>query len=388
MKLTVLMLAAGCVLISIQSNGFCSDPLNLGPEELVQAGEPPEDIWVFGYSVPSFVDWNNDNLKDLVVGEGGGGFSAFVRVYPNVGTESSPVFTDSFYAQSNGSNLTHYWSDCNCGCLGLFPRVVYWDVDNRKDLIVGTADGYVKLFLNIGTDSDPNFDGGALLQVGPSDAKEDVNVGLRATPCIVDWNNDGKKDLAVGALDGKIHLFLNEGTDTEPNFITETFVQEDGNDLIVPTLRSSPDILDIDGDGKKDLLTGNTYGQLLFYSNVGTDSEPNFSGYVAVEANDVLIDFIGEPRSRPYVCYWTDDGYPDVLIGSSCSYGNVHLFQGRPEPGDMDIDGDVDFVDFALFADQWQQIGCGECGGAELTGDGNVDISDLKEFVENWLFGT
>src|SRR5512139_2516219 len=43
--------------------------LNFGPEEIVKADG--NDIAVPGYSVPSFVDWNNDGLQDLVVGEGG-----------------------------------------------------------------------------------------------------------------------------------------------------------------------------------------------------------------------------------------------------------------------------------------------------------------------------
>jgi len=201
----------------------------------------------------------------------------------------------------------------------------------------------------------------------------------------VDWNNDGKKDLVVGAYDGKIHIFINEGTDTEPNFLAEIFAQASDSPLVVPSSRSSPDILDLDGDGKKDLLTGNTNGELLFYSNVATDIAPAFSGYVRVDSNGVQIDLGGTPRSRPFVCDWTGDGYLDVLIGAFD--GKVHLYRNIP-PGDMDKDYDVDFIDFALFAQYWQQTNCGKCGGANLTGsDGNVDVNDLQQFTENWLAG-
>lgn len=78
--------------------------LNLGPEELVQAGG--SDIAVAGYSVPSFVHWDDDGLRDLVIGEGSGTFSGKVRVYVNAGTVSEPQFSTYFYAQSNGSDLT------------------------------------------------------------------------------------------------------------------------------------------------------------------------------------------------------------------------------------------------------------------------------------------
>ena len=112
--------------------------LNLGPEQLVQAGDPCEDIVGYGSSVPTYADWNNDGKKDLIVGEGSRDFfggNGKVRVYLNVGTASAPQFSDYFYAQSNGSDLT---VPATAGCLGAFPRVVYWNAgDMCKDLLVG-----------------------------------------------------------------------------------------------------------------------------------------------------------------------------------------------------------------------------------------------------------
>ncbi len=47
----------------------------------------------------------------------------------------------------------------------------------------------------------------------------------------------------------------------------------------------------------------------------------------------------------------------------------------------------TNMADFAYFAGYWGQISCGRCGGADLTGDGNVDEDDLKRLGENWLSG-
>ncbi|MFZ2146951.1 MAG: FG-GAP-like repeat-containing protein [Sedimentisphaerales bacterium] len=373
--------------IDIDDNGKL---LNLGHEELVQANGV--DIKVPGYSVPSFVDWNNDKLNDLVIGEGGGYEDGKVRVYLNVGTESAPKFSDYFYAQSNDSDLVCPAS----GCMGCFPRVEYWDADERKDLLVGQADGTVEIFLNparqrrdgvnIGTDESPAFDGGTFLQVGRLGSKTNINVGARAAPCLVDWNSDGRNDLVVGAYDGRIHIFINEGTDTEPDFLVETFAQADGSDLVVPGKRASPIVIDLDNDGRKDILTGNTDGQLLFYRNVGTDAEPIFSDYTLIESNGVPIDLPSSPRSRPFLCYWTGDGhfgpidaYPDVLIGAGD--GKVHLYRGLPKIGDMDGDGNVDLEDLTLFAAYWLQ----KDYEADFTGDGQVDKDDLYGFIEIWL---
>jgi hypothetical protein len=312
------------VLVMAPRNGFGS-LLNLGPEELVQAGVA--DITVGGYSVPSYVDWNNDGKSDLIVGEGPGvTMYGRVRVYLNTGTASSPQFSNYSYVQSGISNL----SVPAGGCLGAFPRVVYWDADGHKDLLVGLADGTVRIYLNTGTDESPTFDGGTTIQFGLPGSKVNIDVGARATSTAVDWDSDGLKDLVIGALDGKMHLFINEGTDTAPDFLAQTFAQEDDLDLVVPSSRSSPDVLDLDSDGKKDLLTGNTNGQLLLYINTSTDSDPLFSGYSLVESDGVAIDLPGTPRSRPFVCDWTGDGYLDVLIGAAD--GKVHLYQGVPEP--------------------------------------------------------
>jgi hypothetical protein len=130
----------------------------------------------------------------------------------------------------------------------------------------------------------------------------------------------------VGRLDGKLFVFLNEGTDTEPDFLTSFAVQDSVGDLVVYGTRSSPHVADLDHDGKKDLLSGNTSGQLVFYSNVGTNEAPTFAGYELIEADSVVIDLPGTSRSRPYICEWNRDGHRDVLLG----YGDglVRLYTG------------------------------------------------------------
>jgi len=61
----------------------------------------------------------------------------------------------------------------------------------------------------------------------------------------------------------------------------------------------------------------------------------------------------------------------------------------RPQ-GDLDYDRDVDFDDFAIFSMYWMGSGCTEmapCGIANITGDANIAMDDLKVFTENWLEG-
>ena len=384
------MVIATLSLLSVCVSSFAQgDPINLGPEEVIGSGGT--DIVVPGYSVPSFEDWNNDHLKDLVVGEGGGGAPGKIRVYLNRGTESDPCFPDYFYAQSDGQDLTVP----PLGCMGCFPRVVYWDEDSRKDLLVGQGDGTVLIFLNVADDNEPAFGLGTHITVGEN-PPEYLDVGDRATPVLVDWNNDGKMDIVSGGLDSLIHVYINCGCGgaIPPRFYASraygTFAVSNGHDLEVPGLRSSPVIMDLDGDGLKDVLSGNTDGQILFYLNVGSDSLPIFSSYSPVQSNGKAIDLPGSLRSRPFVCYWTGDGhfgpkdgYWDLLVGYGD--GKIRLYRGVPKRGDLNLDGLIDGEDFALLARAIDKPVPPQGSPADLNGDGVVDIQDLRIFVDLWL---
>ncbi len=102
-----------------------------------------------------------------------------------------------------------------------------------------------------------------------------------------------------------------------------------------PAGRSSPALMDLDGDGRKDLLVGNTNGAILLYPNQGSDAAPSFSTYEYVTADGVEIDLPGTPRSRPCITDWTGDGLPDLLVGAGD--GRVHLFQSVPEPASLPL---------------------------------------------------
>ena len=59
----------------------------------------------------------------------------------------------------------------------------------------------------------------------------DARIG-HLVPVAIDWNSDGKKDLLVGQfLGGKIHLYLNKGTDAEPK-LTDAGELEAGGKVI------------------------------------------------------------------------------------------------------------------------------------------------------------
>lgn len=56
-----------------------------------------------------------------------------------------------------------------------------------------------------------------------------IDVGYYASPCVVDWDGDGLKDLITGQFSyGRIRFYKNEGTNENPIFNTFSYLQADG----------------------------------------------------------------------------------------------------------------------------------------------------------------
>jgi len=307
-----------------------------GSATMVQAGGA--DVQADNYSVPSLADWNGDGLTDLLVGEKTANSQGKVRVYLNSGTNAAPVYGSFSYARTAADDLAVNAS----GCMGVFPRVFDWDQDGWKDLVLGLADGTVQVALNRNADDDPGFAAPVPVQVGEPGAKSDIDVGVRATLDIVDWNNDDRYDLVLGDLDGNVHVLLNEADSGAPDFRSQTTVVDAAAGLGIPSGRSSVAVVDLNGDGRKDLVSGNTEGQLLFYPNAGNDAEPQLPFYQPIEADGTEIDLSGTPRSRPFVGDYNNDGKTDILVGAAD--GLVRLHAGSSSSGSGAGTGTVDGV--------------------------------------------
>ena len=64
---------------------------------------------------------------------------------------------------------------------------------------------------------------------------------------------------------------------------------------------------------------------------------------------------------------------------------NIIGFDKDMYPADLDGDGDVGGTDLGLFGEYWRRTGCGACGGADFTDDGQVRFDDLAVFAIEWL---
>jgi autotransporter-associated beta strand protein len=199
---------------------------------------------------------------------------------------------------------------------------VDWNKDGKPDLLTGEWDGHIRVYLNVGpTRAIPVFDSFAYLRVGGNEFS--VSGGF-STPEVVDWNNDGRRDLVVGDGNGGVHLLINTGSDSAPQFAADVPIYDGGLEIG----RASPAVADVNMDGKKDMVVGGTSGRLFYFENQGTDAAPKFNGYELLQAAGTTIEV--RPYSRPALVDWNNDGSVDVLNG--LLPGDVWLYLSAATP--------------------------------------------------------
>ncbi|MHC4945329.1 MAG: hypothetical protein ACYTG7_20125 [Planctomycetota bacterium] len=76
----------------------------------------------------------------------------------------------------------------------------------------------------------PELEAGVYIYDGASP----LEVDRHSTPTVTDWNNDGAKDLVVGQFGyGRIWLFLNQGTNLNPVFNGGSLIESNGTPIQV-----------------------------------------------------------------------------------------------------------------------------------------------------------
>jgi hypothetical protein len=251
-----------------------------------------ENLNTGGYSAPFIVDWDMDGKKDLISPNSSGTIS----LYLNSGTDAEPLFTEETVVIDQLS------------CISAFP--VDWNNDLKKDMVVGNQSGELYVLLNTGTDKQPDFS--SPKRIGT------ITVGGSAIPSICDWNSDGKKDLVIGASNGDITLYLNTGTDQEPQFQNEA----DGTLLTLNGGEAAPFVTyDWNTDGLQDLVVGDVTGNITVYLNSGTAENP------VIEQNGTVIKALAvDGYSRPFILDYDNDTKDDLVVGGV--NGEIKVFKG------------------------------------------------------------
>ncbi len=242
-----------------------------------------ENIDIENRCSQAFVDIDNDNDYDILIGEQDGN----INFYRNVGSPTNDTFvlvTENY----NGINVGSFSAPVCCDI----------DADGDYDLFIGEHYGNLNYYRNDGTASTPAW-------TFVTETWFSIDVGTKNIPWFADIDADGDYDLFIGDAEGMTTFYRNDGTAAVPNmvFVTDNYISDVGN-------TNAPTFVDIDNDADLDLFIGEYIGNVNFYRNTGTPQNASWSFvrkyYLEIDLNS---------SSTPALADIDADGDLDMICG-------------------------------------------------------------------------
>jgi hypothetical protein len=154
-------------------------------------------------------------------------------------------------------------------------------------------------------------------------------------PCAADLDGDGKLDLVIGNFQGTFAFVRGAG---RGKFASQaTWFELEGQKLTVRN-HGDPFLVDWDGDGDLDLLSGSEEGGVFLFANAGSKSKPEFILPVTliepaghVENNEMGDAHLAGPSDSTRVVAddLNGDGKLDLLVGDNVTL--YHAAKGVSE---------------------------------------------------------
>ena len=255
---------------------------------------------------PALTDLDGDGDPDLVVGNNTG----LLYYYENIGTPANPDFAERTSVNNplEGISVLSYSA----------PTFTDLDGDGDYDLIIGYDYGAIAYFENTGTVAVPHF----TQRTDTANPFNGITISAWSTLTLADLDGDGDLDLAVGTEGGDIPYYENTGTATNPDFVLRSGASSPLNN-ISGGFHNTPAFADVDGDNDFDLVVGSNNGDILYFENTGTTTEPVFVQRAGFD----------NPFHATVAGYWIGlefadlnaDGHPDLIVGNQD--GIIHYFE-------------------------------------------------------------
>ncbi|MBU6345371.1 MAG: transporter substrate-binding domain-containing protein [Cyanobacteria bacterium REEB494] len=245
---------------------------------------------------PAFGDLDKDGDLDLVLGKSDGK----IQVFHNIGSSTSPLFL----------RLTGKNNPFNAIDVGTNSVPVFADLDNDGDLdgIIGTGKGTIRYYENISNSTGVRFG----IRNGKNNPFDGIDVGDNSAASFADLDSDGDLDAIIGTGNGTIRYYRNTGTSSKPSFTRLTSTDNPFNAIDIGN-NNVPNLADIDKDGDFDLFMGAEDGKVYLYRNNGNKTSPSF---VIDNTGNPAQSWKVNSNSKPVFVDLNNDGNLDAVIGS------------------------------------------------------------------------
>jgi hypothetical protein len=284
------------------------------------------------YPASFYLDVDNDGKKDMLVATCHnelGKNKDQVMYYKNTGTALKPVFT-----YQNSPFLTNEMFDLGGNSI---PTLVDIDSDGDLDMVLSTQGEYTQtynandrlvLLLNVGNKNKASYvlEDNDFLKINEFNPRI-----MRAIASFGDLNGDGKPDMVIGDLYGKIHYYENSTVGSQIKFTKKS---SDYYSMYAGRT-AAPQLFDLNKDGVLDLVVGARGGNIAYFENKGTvtnaifSSSPSIDSVGKISVAEQIISagqpFVFDGYARPHVCDLDNDGRFEILVGSFS--GRVFLYR-------------------------------------------------------------
>ncbi len=293
-------------------------------------------------TTPSYIavgDLDGDGKPDVAVSNYG---SSTVFVYLNTSTSGSVSFAAPISISTTNPQQI---------------RIADIDGDGRADLIVGVllSSTNVNIFRNTSSIGSLSFAGAYSMSLGTH----------ANTLAVGDIDGDGKPDIVVCEDNGGF-LFVMQNTSV-PGSISLV----DATGALLSSLPLGIELADIDGDGKLDLVFGNSVSGSNNFTIVPNTSSPgsfslgsplSFTTTHVLAYSVKIADFDG-------------DGKPDIAV-SYTTNARVGLYRNTSTSGSFSLAPEVEFLVHSGTPNREIAVG-------DLDGDGKADIVTTNQTLNN-----